>query len=80
MRRIEKLVKTFMEKCYENDFELFLNPEVEALKDLSKLEKDWIFFQARNGELFKLRNDYTASIVEYFNKLQLERFRVWYTG
>ncbi|MCS7175864.1 ATP phosphoribosyltransferase regulatory subunit [Pseudothermotoga sp.] len=80
MRRIEKLVKTFVEKCYENDFELFLSPEVEALKDLSKLEKDWIFFQARNGELFKLRNDYTASIVEYFNKLQLERFRVWYTG
>lgn len=78
--KIERLVKKFFEECFERGFELYLSPETEPLKDLSKLQKNEVFFQARNGELFKLRSDYTASIVEYFNRLEPEELKVCYFG
>lgn len=73
-------MKKFFEKCFEKGFELYLSPEIEPLKDLSKLQKSDVFFQVRSGELFKLRSDYTASIVEHFNKLEPEKLKVCYSG
>lgn len=78
--KVERLVKKFFERCFEKGFELYLSPETEPLKDLSKLQRSDVFFQARNGELFKLRGDYTASIVEHFNRLEPEELKVCYCG
>lgn len=69
-----------MQTCVRNEFELFLSPETEPMKDLSRIGNDVVFFQARNGQLFKLRNDYTASIVEFFNRNVPDSLRVWYSG
>lgn len=61
-------------------FELFLSPETEALRDLLQINDNVVFFQAKNGQLFKLRDDYTTTIVEFFNKNASDSLRVWYSG
>ncbi|MGB9790528.1 ATP phosphoribosyltransferase regulatory subunit [Thermotoga caldifontis] len=80
MRKLDRLIQNFMQTCVRNEFELFLSPETEPMKDLSRIGNDVVFFQARNGQLFKLRNDYTASIVEFFNRNVPDSLRVWYSG
>lgn len=80
MRKLNRLIQKFTEMCAQKGLELFLSPETEPMKDLSQIGDDAVFFQARNGQLFKLRNDYTASIVEFFNKNVPDSLRVWYSG
>ncbi len=80
MRKLDRLIQNFTQTCVQNEFELFLSPETEPMKDLSRIGNDVVFFQARNGQLFKLRNDYTASIVEFFNRNVPDSLRVWYSG
>lgn len=80
MKRIDKLVRSFVDQAMAEGFELFLSPETEALRDLSQINDNVVFFQAKNGQLFKLRDDYTTTIVEFFNKNASDSLRVWYSG
>ncbi|MDI6862205.1 MAG: ATP phosphoribosyltransferase regulatory subunit, partial [Pseudothermotoga sp.] len=78
--RIDKLVRSFVDQVMSEGFELFLSPETEALRDLLQINDNVVFFQAKNGQLFKLRDDYTTTIVEFFNKNASDSLRVWYSG
>ena len=80
MKRIDKLVRSFVDQVMSEGFELFLSPETEALRDLLQINDNVVFFQAKNGQLFKLRDDYTTTIVEFFNKNASDSLRVWYSG
>lgn len=80
MKRIDKLVRSFVDQAMAEGFELFLSPETEALRDLLQINDNVVFFQAKNGQLFKLRDDYTTTIVEFFNKNASDSLRVWYSG
>jgi len=80
LKRIDKLVRSFVDQVMSEGFELFLSPETEALRDLLQINDNVVFFQAKNGQLFKLRDDYTTTIVEFFNKNASDSLRVWYSG
>ncbi|WP_448521514.1 ATP phosphoribosyltransferase regulatory subunit [Pseudothermotoga sp.] len=80
MKRVDKLVRSFVDQATGEGFELFLSPETEALRDLLQINDDVVFFQAKNGQLFKLRDDYTTTIVEFFKKNPSDSLRVWYSG
>jgi len=80
LKRIDKLVRSFVDQAMAEGFELFLSPETEALRDLLQINDNVVFFQAKNGQLFKLRDDYTTTIVEFFNKNASDSLRVWYSG
>ncbi|WP_448517606.1 ATP phosphoribosyltransferase regulatory subunit [Pseudothermotoga sp.] len=80
MKRVDKLVRSFVDQATGEGFELFLSPETEALRDLSQINDDVVFFQAKGGGLFKLRRDYTATIVEFLKKNPSDSLRVWYSG
>jgi histidyl-tRNA synthetase len=80
LKRIDKLVRSFVDEAMSEGFELFLSPETEALRDLSQINDSVVFFQAKGGGLFKMRNDYTTSVVEFYNKNPSDTLRVWYSG
>jgi len=79
LRKIDKLVQSFVDQASKEGFELFLSPGAETLRDFSQINSV-VFFQAKNGQLFKLRDDYTTSVVEFFNKNLPNSLKVWYSG
>lgn len=80
MKKVDSLLRYFVEEAVSKGFELFLSPETEALKVLSEINNGVVFFQARDGQLYKLRSDYTTSVIDYFNKCDLSFLKVWYSG
>jgi len=47
---------------------------------LDELKNGVVFFVDKNGELLKLRNDFTRSIISYLRKNNLSNAKFWYEG
>ena len=83
LENFEKLFEVFQKKARIMGYRLFLKPAIEKIEDFSELKSNTIFLVGRNGQLLKLRNDYTRSIINHLkrkNILSVSEAKFWYGG
>lgn len=80
LKSMEKLIEVFQKKARTSGYSLFLMPEIEKMEDISELKNGVVFFVDRNGDLLRLRGDYTKSIINYLKRNSLSEGMFWYEG
>jgi len=80
LESVAKILEIFRIKALKNNYTRFLKPEVEKIEVLDELKNGVVFFVDKNGELLKLRNDFTRSIISYLRKNNLSNAKFWYEG
>jgi histidyl-tRNA synthetase len=77
---VAKLLNIFQKNVDKLGYDFFLQPDIEKIEDLEELKGDVVFFVDKSGNLSKLRNDYTKSVINHLKRNNISRAKFWYSG
>lgn len=80
LKKIAKLLNIFHKNTDTLGYTLFLQPDVEKIENLEELKGDVVFLIDKNGNLLKLRNDYTKSVINHLKRNNISEAKFWYNG